>query len=191
MSKAKGKLLIFSAPSGSGKTTLVKHLLNEFKTLAFSVSATSRNKRTGEKQGKDYYFIDAENFRKKIEADLFLEWEEVYAGVFYGTLFEEVERLRNKGKHVVFDVDVVGGLNIKKQYGEQALAVFIKAPSLEVLAERLRHRSTDSEESIVKRLEKAKWETGFEDQFDYVLVNDNLKEAQEKMRQIVADFIQK
>jgi guanylate kinase len=191
MSKAKGKLLIFSAPSGSGKTTLVKHLLNEFKTLAFSVSATSRNKRMGEKQGKDYYFIDAENFRKKIEADLFLEWEEVYAGVFYGTLFEEVERLRNKGKHVVFDVDVVGGLNIKKQYGEQALAVFIKAPSLEVLAERLRHRSTDSEESIVKRLEKAKWETGFEDQFDYVLVNDNLKEAQEKMRQIVADFIQK
>jgi guanylate kinase len=191
MSKEKGKLLIFSAPSGSGKTTLVKHLLNEFKTLAFSVSATSRSKRHGEKHGKDYYFINEENFRKKIEADLFLEWEEVYEGVFYGTLFEEVERLRNEGKHVVFDVDVVGGLNIKKHYGEHALSVFIKAPSLEVLAERLRHRETDSEESIAKRLEKAKWETNFESHFDYVLVNDNLKEAQEKMRQIVAEFIRK
>lgn len=191
MSKPKGKLLIFSAPSGSGKTTLVKHLLNEFKTLAFSVSATSRSKRHGEKHGKDYYFINAENFRKKIEADLFLEWEEVYEGIYYGTLFEEVERLRSKGKHVVFDVDVVGGLNIKKHYGDMALSVFIKAPSLEVLAERLRHRETDSEESITKRLEKAQWETNFEDQFDIVLVNDDLKEAHEKISQIVAEFIRK
>jgi guanylate kinase len=191
MSNKLGKLLIFSAPSGSGKTTLVKHLLNEFNELAFSVSATSRSKRSGEKHGKDYYFMSAEIFRKKIESGLFLEWEEVYDGIFYGTLFEEVERLRKKGKNVVFDVDVVGGISIKKHYGDQALSVFVKAPSLEVLAERLRRRKTDSEESITKRLQKAEWETNFEGQFDIILINDNLNEAHEKISKIVTEFIGK
>jgi guanylate kinase len=191
MSNKLGKLLIFSAPSGSGKTTLVKHLLNEFNELAFSVSATSRSKRSGEKHGKDYYFMSAEIFRKKIESGLFLEWEEVYDGIFYGTLLEEVERLRKKGKNVVFDVDVVGGISIKKHYGDQALSVFVKAPSLEVLAERLRRRKTDSEESITKRLQKAEWETNFEGQFDIILINDNLNEAHEKISKIVTEFIGK
>lgn len=189
MQEKKGKLLIFSAPSGSGKTTLVHYLLSEINSLAFSVSATSRAKRPNEVDGRDYHFLSPAEFQKKIEANAFLEWEEVYAGVYYGTLFSEVERLLNEGKNVVFDVDVVGGVNIKKHYNERALAVFIKAPSIEVLAERLRNRSTDSEESIISRIEKAAWESTFEGQFDFVLVNDHLETAKTELLQKVKTFL--
>jgi guanylate kinase len=185
----KGKLLIFSAPSGSGKSTLVQYLLLHIDSLSFSVSATSRSQRQGEVDGKHYHFISREEFREKIERNAFLEWEEVYEGVFYGTLVSEVERLRNAGRHVVFDVDVVGGLNIKKYYGDEALAVFVKAPSAEVLAARLRNRSTDSEESIARRLKKAAWETTFENKFDLVVINDELDEAQVVILQAVTEFI--
>lgn len=185
----KGKLLVFSAPSGSGKTTLVHHLLENIESLAFSVSATSREKRSGEVDGKDYYFLRADRFRELIKQNAFLEWEEVYDGIYYGTLFSEVERLTKMGKHVVFDVDVVGGLNIKKHYGAQALAVFIKAPSTEVLAHRLRNRSTDSEESISRRIEKASWEMTFAERFDAVLVNDELEKAKKQVCDLVNNFI--
>lgn len=181
--------MVFSAPSGSGKTTLVHHLLESIESLAFSVSATSREKRAGETDGKDYYFLPADRFRELINQNAFLEWEEVYDGTFYGTLFSEVERLTKMGKHVVFDVDVVGGLNIKKHYGSRALAVFIKAPSAEVLAQRLRNRSTDSEESIGRRIEKADWEMTFAEKFDVVLVNDELENAKKQVIDLVNEFI--
>lgn len=187
----KGKLLIFSAPSGSGKTTLVKHLLQNMDNLCFSVSATSRAPRTGEIDGKDYYFISQEEFQKKIEHKEFLEWEEVYKGTCYGTLLSEVEQLRSDRKNVLFDVDVVGGLNIKKYYGDEALAVFVKAPSVEVLKQRLIVRSTDSMESIQKRIDKAEWEMSFEKDFDVVIVNDNLEKAQKEILYIVNCFLSK
>ena len=151
----KGKLIIFSAPSGSGKTTIVKHLLRKIPGLNFSVSATSREPRAGESDGKDYYFLSEAAFRNKIRNNEFLEWEEVYPGIFYGTMKSEVERIRNEGKHVVFDVDVVGGLNIKKYYGDEALAVFIRPPSVEELRKRLQTRSTEPEEKINMRVTKA------------------------------------
>lgn len=187
--KHKGKLLIFSAPSGSGKTTLVKYLLANIENICFSVSATSRQPRVGETEGKEYYFVSAEMFRKKIEKNEFLEWEEVYEGVFYGTLFSEVERLRSEGHTVLFDVDVVGGLNIKKFYGDEALAVFIEAPSVEVLEQRLLKRSSDSPESIQKRLEKAKWEMSFAKDFDIIIVNDVLEEAEQETLSVVTNFL--
>ena len=183
----KGKLLIFSAPSGSGKTTLVKYLLANIENVCFSVSATSRLPRVGEIEGKEYYFMSSEMFRQKIENNEFLEWEEVYEGIFYGTLFSEVERLRSKGHTVLFDVDVVGGLNIKKYYGNEALAVFVEAPSIEVLEQRLFKRSSDSPESIQERLEKAKWEMSFAKDFDIIIVNDVLEE-QETLA-IVTNFL--
>lgn len=186
----KGKLLIFSAPSGSGKTTLVKHLLQNMENLCFSVSATSRAPREGETNGKDYYFISKEEFQKRVENKEFLEWEEVYKGTCYGTLLSEVERLRSDKKTVLFDVDVVGGLNIKKYYGNEALAIFVKAPSVEVLKQRLISRSTDSIESIQKRLDKAEWEMTFEKDFDVVIVNDNLEKAQKKILEIVNHFLE-
>ncbi len=187
--QVKGKLLVFSAPSGSGKTTLVRHLLETFNDMAFSVSATSRSARKGETNGRDYYFLSTAAFKQKIEEHAFLEWEEVYPDVYYGTLLSEVERLRNEGKHVLFDVDVVGGLNIKKHYGSEALAVFVKAPSIEELEKRLRNRSTDTEESIAERVRKARWELGFAEQFDQIVVNDQLEEAKEKLIQIVQNFL--
>ena len=186
----KGKLIIFSAPSGAGKTTIVQHLLKAIPALEFSISATSRKIRPNEKDGKDYYFISVSDFRKKIESGEFIEWEEVYRDQFYGTLKSEVERIRNQGKHVIFDVDVVGGLNIKKQFGSDALAIFIKAPSLNELEKRLRLRSTEDDESFKKRIEKAEQEMKFSDKFDVVLVNDKLDETLSRAEDLVKDFIE-
>ena len=186
------KVVIFSAPSGAGNTTVVKHLLAmpEF-NLSFSISACSRKKREGEVHGKDYYFLSADEFRKKIENNEFLEWEEVYADHFYGSLKSEVERLSSEGKVVVFDVDVKGGLNIKKFYGKNALAIFVKPPSVEVLEQRLRDRSTDSEEAIRTRIDKALYEISFADKFDVILVNDKLDETFAKAEKLLSDFLGK
>ncbi len=184
-----GKLLIFSAPSGAGKTTLVRYLMDEIPSLEFSVSAASRKARKGERHGHDYYFLTAEDFRKKIANDEFVEWEEVYEDHYYGTLLSEVERIRNNGNHVVFDVDVKGGVNIKKQFGDQALAVFVKPPSVEVLKERLIGRNTETKETLKKRLDRAVYELGFEDKFDVVLINDNLEKAKEESLILVNNYI--
>lgn len=185
----RGKLLIFSAPSGSGKTTLVHYLMKQFPELAFSVSATSRPPRPGEQDGKDYFFMTVNQFKQKIANQEFVEWEEVYENQFYGSLKSEVERLRNEGKTVVFDVDVKGGLNIKKQFGDEALAIFVKPPSLEVLEKRLRARSTEDEASLKKRISRAGYEMEFEPQFDEVIVNDKLDEAQEQSVKLVRSFL--
>ncbi len=184
-----GKLVIFSAPSGSGKTTLVNHLLSKNLNLEFSVSATSRQPRLNEVHGKDYYFISKEEFLKKINNNEFLEWEEVYGGTLYGTLKSEVERIRSNGKHVIFDVDVVGGINIKNFYGKDALAVFVKPPSLKELRSRLENRSTESQEKIKMRMDKAEKELQFENQFDAVILNKKLKEAMKIAETIVSDFL--
>lgn len=185
-----GKLIILSAPSGSGKTTLMKHLLTQRPGLAFSVSATSRPKRAGEVHGVDYFFLDVSEFKEKTRQNDFLEWEEVYPEVYYGTLKSEVDRLIANGNHVVFDVDVVGGLNIKKHYGEKALAVFIKAPSFEILTQRLIARGTDSKESLQKRLDKAAWEMTFAPRFDLVIENDELEKAKRMLLTEVDLFLQ-
>ncbi|HTF19338.1 MAG TPA: guanylate kinase [Chryseolinea sp.] len=179
-----GQALIFSAPSGSGKTTIVRHLLTNNPDLGFSISASTRDKRgRTESHGKDYYFLTPDEFKKKIDEDAFIEWEEVYEGNFYGTLKSEIERIWSEGKNVIFDVDVQGGLNLKKYFGDRALGVFVKAPSVEVLKERLRDRGTESEESLSRRLFKANFEMSFANKFDVVLVNEelqhSLKEAQE------------
>lgn len=184
-----GKLLIFSAPSGAGKTTIVRHLLAQPLNLAFSVSATSRPPRPGEIDGCDYHFLSEAEFRRRIDEDAFLEWEEVYAGTFYGTLKSETERIRAAGRHVVFDVDVIGGLNIKKIYGEAALALFIQPPSVEELRNRLRARSTDSEEKIAMRIAKAEYEMSFAPQFDQVVINDRLDEALLQAETLVREFL--
>ncbi len=188
-SQKKGKLIIFSAPSGSGKTTLVHYVMEQVPHLTFSVSATSRSPRPGEKDGVDYYFMSVDDFKQKIKENAFVEWEEVYENQFYGTLRSEVEKIRQKGDSVIFDVDVKGGLNIKKLYGEKALAVFVKPPSLAVLEERLRHRSTESGENLRKRLERAAYELTFEERFDKVLVNDDLKKSRPKAVEMVRHFI--
>jgi guanylate kinase len=185
----KGKLIIFSAPSGAGKTTIVKHLLKKGFNLEFSVSATSRPPRGNEKHGKDYYFLTADDFKKKIANNEFLEWEEVYTDKFYGTLKSEVERIRREGKNVVFDVDVVGGCNIKDYYGDEALSVFIQPPSVETLEKRLKARSTDSEEVIKTRIEKAKYELSFAPRFDKIIVNDKLEEALEEAEKMLNEFL--
>ncbi len=183
------KILIFSSPSGAGKTTIVRHLLKTFPNLAFSVSATTRPRRDHEEDGKDYYFLSVDEFRNKIEEDAFVEWEEVYEGTYYGTLKSEVQRLLNRGYHVVFDVDVKGALNIKKLYGSQALAVFVMPPSLEELEKRLHHRSTDPEESIRERVAKARMEMEYAEKFDVILVNDKLEESLPQAEEIVKNFI--
>jgi guanylate kinase len=185
----RGKLIIFSAPSGSGKTTLVHYIMSKVPHVSFSVSATSRPPRPGEKNGVDYYFITVEEFKQKIEEDAFVEWEEVYENQYYGTLKSEVERIRQRGDSVIFDVDVKGGVSIKKMYGDEALSVFVKPPSLKVLEERLRHRSTEDEASIRKRLERAAYELTFEPYFDKTIVNDRLEEARQKALEIVTDFL--
>lgn len=188
-STSKGKLVIFSAPSGAGKTTIVKHLLQRGFDLEFSVSATSRNKRVNEIHGRDYYFLTEEEFMQKVEANEFLEWEEVYQGNKYGTLKSEVERIRNLGKNVIFDVDVVGGLNIKKYYGAEALAIFVQPPSIEELKRRLQFRSTETEEKIKMRMAKAEYELSFAQQFDVIIVNDLLDIALEEAEKIVGGFL--
>jgi guanylate kinase len=184
-----GKVIIFSAPSGSGKTTIVKHLMEKIPQLSFSISATSRDPRRKEQDGTDYYFLDTETFRKKISRGEFLEWEEVYEGTYYGTLKSEVDRIASEGKTAIFDVDVVGGTNIKKQYGNKALAVFIKAPSLQVLEARLRNRKTDSEDVIGKRLAKAQKELGYARFFDQIIINDRLDEAIRETENVLNKFL--
>jgi len=185
----RGKLLIFSAPSGSGKTTLVRFVMKELNILAFSVSATSRKKRGNEIDGVDYYFLSANEFRKRIESGDFVEWEEVYPDRYYGTLKSEVERIRETGNHVVFDVDVVGGVNIKKIYGDDALSVFVQPPSVDTLRDRLTARGTDSIEDIETRIEKAEFEMTFADKFDKIVVNDDLEKAKLEVLNLVKDFI--
>lgn len=186
----KGKLIIFSAPSGAGKTTIVQHLLTKNLNLEFSISATNREKRETETHGKDYYFLSDTEFSDKVKNNEFLEWEEVYQGTSYGTLKSEVERILNQGKNVIFDVDVVGGLNIKHFYGNQALAIFVKAPSVEELKKRLTDRSTESDEKIKTRIAKAKYELGFADQFDVVLLNENLEQALSEAEKLIRNFLE-
>lgn len=183
------KLIIISAPSGSGKTTIVKHLLEQFPSLAFSISATSRPIRPGETDGKDYYFLSEAQFRERIEEGDLLEWEEVYPGSYYGTLRSEVRRLTSAHKHVIFDVDVVGGLNIKREFGSRALAIFVRPPSLEELEQRLVRRQTDSNDNIRKRVDKAAHEITFADKFDFVLFNDDLEKAKQDAVKAVKDFL--
>lgn len=185
-----GKAIIFSAPSGSGKTTIVKHLLQKFPNLGFSISACTRDKRgRAEQDGKDYYFLTPDEFKEKIDKDQFIEWEEVYEGNFYGTLKEEIQRIWDNGRHVIFDVDVKGGLNLKKYFGDSGLAIFVQVPSLDDLAIRLRDRGTESEASLSRRLYKAKFEMGFKDKFDIILLNNDLQTSFREAENLVLDFI--
>ncbi|WP_019988396.1 guanylate kinase [Rudanella lutea] len=184
-----GKLIIFSAPSGSGKTTIVRHLLAENNNLGFSISACTRDRRgRAEENGKDYYFLTPEEFKHKIDLGEFVEWEEVYVGAFYGTLKSEIERLWASGKHVLFDVDVQGGLKLKEYYGDKALAIFVRVPDEETLRQRLIGRGTETEDSLSKRLFKVHFEMSFQDRFDVVLVNDDLETSYQKAQQLVDDF---
>ncbi|MCK4745611.1 MAG: guanylate kinase [Bacteroidales bacterium] len=185
----KGKAIIFSAPSGSGKTTIVKHLLQQEMNLEFSVSACSRELRENEVNGKDYYFLSVEKFKAGIEKGDFIEWEEVYKNHYYGTLKSELERIWNAGRQVIFDVDVVGGKNLKNAFGNDALAVFVQPPSIEVLEQRLRDRSTDPEEKIMDRIAKASQEMKYADQFDVIIINDRLDDALAKAEKIVSEFL--
>lgn len=186
----KQKFFIFSAPSGSGKTTIVKHLLSKYQNLGFSISACTRDRRgRNEVHGKDYYFLSIDDFKHRIDNDEFVEWEEVYPGGYYGTLKSEIERLWSEGKHVVFDVDVKGGLKLKKYFGEDALAVFVKAPSEEAIKQRLIARGTETEDSLSKRLYKIKFEMSFQNQFDVILVNDDLETTFEKAEILFEEFI--
>ena len=188
--KKEGKVLIFTAPSGSGKTTIVRHLLNKLDILGFSVSATTREKRPHEVDGKDYYFISRDDFSKKIKEKAFIEWEEVYQDQYYGTLKSEVNRVWNEEKHIVFDIEVKGATNIKELYGDQALAVFIKVPTLQELVRRLKARKTETEASLKKRIKRIKKELTFEQSFDVVLINDDLEKTLAKAEQIVLEFLE-
>lgn len=185
----RGKLIIFSAPSGSGKSTIIQSLLNRDLNLSFSISATSRAPRGTEQNGVEYYFITPDEFRQRIANDEFLEYEEVYAGKYYGTLKSEVERILNSGKNVIFDVDVVGGLNIKKYYGNQALALFIQPPSVQELEKRLKSRATDAPDVIASRIAKAEYELSFAPQFDKIIVNDILENAQAEAYSLIRQFL--
>ncbi|TYR37333.1 guanylate kinase [Sphingobacterium phlebotomi] len=185
-----GKLIIFSAPSGAGKTTIVRRLLsNHEDKIVFSISASTREPRTGEIDGKDYYFISKEDFLHKVAKQELIEFEEVYAGTFYGTLRKEVERIWSLGKSVIFDIDVVGGLRLKSKYPEEALAIFVNPPSLEVLKERLRGRGTDSEEKLQERFAKAELELSYASKFDVVLNNFDLETACKEAEELVLDFL--
>ncbi len=185
-----GKLIVFSAPSGSGKTTIVRELLKDKRfNLEFSVSAASRKKRPKEIDGKDYYFLSVDDFKKKIDNNEFVEWEEVYENQFYGTLKSEIERIHAKGNHVVFDIDVAGGISIKKLFKNDCLTIFIQPPSIEELEKRLRHRGTETEASLKKRLAKAAKEMSYADDFDIVVINDVLEDAVNEVKKIVLDFL--
>ncbi len=185
-----GKLIIFSAPSGSGKTTIVRHLLAKYSNVGFSISACTRDRRgRNEVHGKDYYFLTPDEFKEKINNDEFVEWEEVYPGGYYGTLKSEIERLWANGKHILFDVDVKGGLKLKKYYEEKALAIFVKAPSEDIIKQRLMARGTETEDSLSKRLFKIRFEMTFQDQFDLTLINDNLENALAEAEKLVEGFI--
>lgn len=184
-----GKALILSAPSGSGKTTIVSYLLKNNLDLGFSISASTRDKRgRTEEQGKDYYFLSPEEFKKKIDNSEFIEWEEVYAGNFYGTLKSEIERIWKEGKNVIFDVDVKGGISLKNYFGYKALAIFVKVPSLSELEQRLNLRSTETPDSLSRRLFKAKFEMTFQDKFDRVLLNEDLQQSLSEAQRLYDEF---
>lgn len=186
----KGKLIVFSAPSGSGKTTIVRHLLKQEQfNLEFSISATSREKRGEEQEGVDYYYLSAKAFKNKIKNDEFLEWEEVYRDNFYGTLKTEVDRIWAKGKHVIFDIDVSGGLRIKRKFPEETLAIFVKPPSIDELKIRLKKRKTESDDKINMRVAKASAELATSPLFDTVILNDNLDKALKEAENLVGNFI--
>lgn len=185
------KLIIFSAPSGAGKTTLVKHLLRTRNDLAFSISCATRAPRKGEVDGVDYYFLTPKEFKQKVANNEFVEWEEVYENHYYGTLKSEIERIWGEGKNVIFDIDVMGGINLKKQFHKKALSIFVQPPSLETLAQRLRDRNTDAPEKLEMRIKKATKELEFADNFDIVLINDVLEIAQKQIAEIVENFISK
>lgn len=184
-----GKLLILSAPSGSGKTTIVKHLLSTFTNIEFSISACSRTKRNGEIDGKDYYFLSVDDFKQRIANDEFVEWEEVYSGSYYGTLKSEIERIWAKNYIVVFDVDVKGGISLKNIFGKNALSIFVMPPSIEALKQRLERRCTETPESLNKRVGKAAEEMTYSNQFDKILINDNLEKSFQEAENIVRTFI--
>ena len=182
------KLIVVTAPSGSGKTTIVRHLLESHDSIAFSVSATTREKRSHEKHGVHYYFVSLQTFKQWIADDAFVEWEEVYADQYYGTPKFEIERLWGLGKHVIFDIDVKGAMNIKRQFPDQARVIFVKAPSMEVIIERLKGRKTESEQSLQKRIQRIEAEMEFADRADYVLVNDDLETALREADDILAEI---
>lgn len=184
------KLIIFSAPSGSGKTTVVKHLLRTMPDkLAFSVSATTRSPRPGEEDGREYHFLSLADFEKRIENNEFLEHEEVYAGILYGTLWSEVHKIWDQQRAVVFDVDVQGGLSLKRRFKEKALAIFLRPPSVDILMDRLRKRSTEVEHHLQERIAKANFELSFENQYDVVVINDVLEDTLQRCEQLVTDFL--
>lgn len=187
----KGKAIIFCAPSGSGKTTIVKHLLDKYNpNLGFSISACTRDKRgRNEENGKDYYFLSIHDFKERIDNEEFIEWEEVYPGAYYGTLKTEIERMWSEGKNVIFDVDVKGGINLKKYFGDAALAIYVKVPSMEELEKRLRSRGTDSEDSISRRLYKMKFEMEFQNRFDVILLNDDIETSWQKAEELYESFV--
>lgn len=184
-----GKLIIVSAPSGAGKTTLVRHLLEIFDSIEFSVSCATRSPRENEIDGNDYYFISTEEFKQKIDNQEFAEWEEVYAGSYYGTLKSEIERIWAKGKHVIFDIDVVGGLNLKKLYPGNSLTIFIMPPSVEELEKRLRIRNTESEDKLQLRVQKAENELLLAPEFDIILVNEDLEKSKAEISELINQFL--
>ena len=185
-----GKAIIFSAPSGAGKTTIVRYLLEKELPLLFSISACSRNRRPNEIDGKDYYFLSIDDFKAKVANNAFVEWEEVYENNFYGTLKSEIDRIWSSHQHVVFDVDVVGGLNLKKHFGDRALSIFIEPPSLDVLFKRLKNRATETEKSLNKRIEKATQEMKFCSSFDLIIINDRLEKAKKDAFEKVSKFLE-
>lgn len=190
-SNISGKAIIFSAPSGAGKTTVVKHVLKEISNLSFSISACSRKKRKNEVNGIDYHFLELNEFKTKIKANEFIEWEEVYENNFYGTLKSEINKIWKLKKHVIFDVDVVGGISLKKYFGNNAVSIFIDPPSLETLENRLKSRNTDSKKEIKTRIDKAIEELNYKDQFDHCIVNDNLSETLIRAEEIIIEFLTK